>query len=1810
MAEAVGLAASIAGLVQLIGSVFKIVTKFCKEAKDAPLLASTLETGDSGCALKMEYLDSCQQTLDKINTILKTAEADFDSGKSAKRFSRRLKWPFSLSETKDLVSDLSNHRANLHLALSADSMDALLKSLSKQEEIHSLIERKLSFDNRVQLSKRRKEVVQFFMRIKPQDYLAVCSKVRHEATGSWLIHTNPTFSNWKKGVNSKLWLSGIPGSGKTILCGLVIETVLRETEDSIAVCCAFCDYKNPDSWLPENIIAALIVQLALQNGVAFDLLEKYFNQLHPGNMLPTEPKLSDLMEKFQSMTENFRKVFLVVDGLDECGRDVSRVTQVLKSLSESSETVSAAFFSRKEPDISEQLEKDFAHIEVSADTKDLEDYTLAEVGKRDVLKRIEETNPTLYKELLHTLVQGAQGMFRWVTCQIDHICDLPNNNARKKALKQLPPTLFETYDRVLLKVMDCPAETQACVRKALHWLALGLPGMQISALCQAISIKQNINKLDADDIIDREVLSRHCGCLLRKSLDDSYFEFAHFTVLEYLRDTSIGDFRYSENDAYRSYAETAASFLLFSCFDREPSLIQGVEKSLRNERDKKQPFYPVANKLLTDFETKRCSNTARTMILEEEPIISLLKKLFYTDNKINGPFLSFLHGNKLREFNRITHWPAVALFFATVFGIPEICRFLLEKGVQVDINVGIEEDLCLLDIVIWEIKDLTDTGEDDAVDIWSDRQIKILNILLDNGAAASTKCGQTSSLALAFRFLKSPFILPFIRPTTKVPDDAVSVFLERQWDDASDDTMLQAILALSTGDNAAPQWKPMAAAALSHTSRRGPSRASQVGSSILYQYSDAHYPKALKRSVQDGRVQDLATLIADSRFAGETASVKKRWALLNIAAKSKFPCDGVIVNMLLEAGLIPEIANRKGVNSLQLSCREGNVPVAQALIVGGVNPSETSDRGLTAWHIAAYEGKKEIIDLLFLQDTNASQALLKLDMHGRTPFYSALRSGNVETCMSLLKVCTSDSEYFRGGPKDIPVLCGAARAGSRDLFQSLVEKGVASTETDRYSSTPFHHLGASTTVDLAKYIRESYNPLALDEDKRSPFETFFCRWMNHNAKAEYGHTVPLHKELLQILLPGDFVFDKGDTTIHAWQAICDILATKHLCCSGCLCSDISSSDHSDASSSNASHSSYDSDTSDADTLDSNKKRVCTYYLSEDLTTIFGQGVLLNYERASGTSGLVPIIKALIRRGLKNYCLYSVLALLSDVDQESSMRSSICQDNDSIKLLTQSITRGYTDLAIRLVNLGVEIHIGNPQSPFEMVCSQGNLETLKVMLAKHPPSDLSCISPSGKSAIELIVCGSSKEKVLMFKQVNDKQINLKMLNLNQSLVLVAAKQHNWELVKCLADAGDDLYVKSKHGWGVAHYAIVGRDLHTLKLLNAPPYGLSYWQMHLTLHWNIEGKKSLRDRVTPLHMAAIGRHSLLAYLFQKQLVVDANVTTIEHKRTALHYAAISGSVKCCRILIDHGGIVTAPDKEGKQPIHYALDYNHTDVVTLLSKLQSLIPSGENGSVTDSADHMQRLYFRKAIARGDLNYCKGAVRKGYSIDKPLPRCFRCTPLFEAIYAKKEDIVEWLLEIGATPQPVFCNHVTYSDLLTYAAYKLNSPESMQKVLTAVSEHQIVPYTSIADCIHIAATRNSIGIIRCILSHFELNDDRSENVFINNLANRFQPKTVAELINHPSSLPARLRQTPLQSAAKTGCVDMVKFLIHHGAELDSHGGRQTQALTLAIRSGHLPVVKELIASGASIAARDALGNTPMATAVHFGNLSMIKMLE
>ncbi|KAI9150548.1 putative ankyrin-2 ankyrin [Paramyrothecium foliicola] len=631
MAEALGVAASVAGLVSLADLVFRLTFKFAKGVKSAKedvqklsdevqsvagilhrlaLLASALDDAGhrNNGAVRLHHVHSCQQTLSKLEKTLLKAKSDFESGGRYKGLQRKLKWPFSAPETRDLLQDLDRHKETLNLALSATSASTLLQVLSKDKEQHdtlretkALVKMHLNVTTRIDLQSQRLEVLNYFLRYNPQPSLARALKMRHPLTGLWLLEEDPLI-RWNENANSKLWLNGIPGSGKTVLAGTLIDAALEQDNEATAVAYFFCNHADPKSHDLANILCTIASQVARQDQRAFEELEAYYRKLNKQRRITEEPRIHEMITILCEMLGWFERGLIIIDGIDECAGTSAEIVDVLASLPGRQDNISLAIFSRDEQDIRNMLEDEFEEIKISAHQADLTLYAAAEIERRVSLKLLRLKSPTLKDEIIQELAKGADGMFRWVSCQIDYLCELPNDYERRKALKSLPPTLHATYERILERIDRLARPTRELVRKALSWIVFADPPMTIQEMCQALSVSADDggpDMLDEETEIDDIQLSLHCSSLVQRSTDGDRFELAHFTVKEFLvqlnpLDSKFGDFHLLSSKASYDLALCSLRFLMLGNFSHLPKE-KASELKYMMHRKLDFPFYDYAS---------------------------------------------------------------------------------------------------------------------------------------------------------------------------------------------------------------------------------------------------------------------------------------------------------------------------------------------------------------------------------------------------------------------------------------------------------------------------------------------------------------------------------------------------------------------------------------------------------------------------------------------------------------------------------------------------------------------------------------------------------------------------------------------------------------------------------------------------------------------------------------------------------------------------------------------------------------------------------------------------------------------------------------------------------------------------------------------------------------------------------------------------------------------------------------------------------------------------------------------------------------
>ncbi|KAH7253578.1 uncharacterized protein BKA55DRAFT_593274 [Fusarium redolens] len=551
-ADPLSISASIAGLVALADLIFRSGTKYAKSYRgtstevanlireirslsvilhNISLVAFDLEETESPelttvheprPILQPHYLHDCHQLLRRLETGLSRTESSLNSDSGRERLHARIKWPFTSTKSKEMIQDIQRYNQIIHTALAADSLALLKYCLSRQAEIKDGLdkikgtaEKILDIQVKIALDAKRNQVLRDFGQVNPRGEYETNRKLR-------------------------LWCSGIPGAGKSVLAAAMIEECLQRNAHDAgkAVAYFFCTYKYERSQHPVVILSSLCMQLAMQCENAFRILQDYHDQLFSSHHLSTKPTAEMLTQILHRICACFTRVYIIVDGIDECDSRVEANVDCLANLalSQGDDVINMALLSRDESIIRTRLEKDFPHVEIEAHTEDLQLYVASELSERIASKR---------------LVGEAKGMFRWVACQLDYMCEPLTDKARREALSKLPPTLYKTYDRILLRI----------------------DGYDDTVKRLAISLEEDATTLENDEIVEEEELLPWCSSLVRVDKSSSFtdgktrIQFAHFTVQEYLQSlkTRNSDHQYPQLRDYTVSHADGVDFFSFLC---------------------------------------------------------------------------------------------------------------------------------------------------------------------------------------------------------------------------------------------------------------------------------------------------------------------------------------------------------------------------------------------------------------------------------------------------------------------------------------------------------------------------------------------------------------------------------------------------------------------------------------------------------------------------------------------------------------------------------------------------------------------------------------------------------------------------------------------------------------------------------------------------------------------------------------------------------------------------------------------------------------------------------------------------------------------------------------------------------------------------------------------------------------------------------------------------------------------------------------------------------------------------------------------
>ncbi|KIJ11862.1 hypothetical protein PAXINDRAFT_171593, partial [Paxillus involutus ATCC 200175] len=296
----------------------------------------------------------------------------------------------------------------------------------------------------------------------------------------------------------------------------------------------YCDFRNERSTSATEVMRSLLTQLLhladIDSVDCRDAVPELVKRKAEGTEPPSDIKLLTRLVR-QAAQKLHPRPLVIIDALDEC-KDVEKLLNAVKELNDGHMRLFVT--SRPERIIREML-SDFPSISLQqmsdAVLADMERHITTELDSRQWLKILE---PKLKKEILSALLARADGMFRWVQCQIDTLARCPSAGEIRTTLKSLPSGLDETYERIL-RTIDGHESQRTLVQRTLVWLVAALQPLHLSVIMEALKIDLERRTLD-DDIVPTHkiVLLDACSSLVTHDMKTDSVALSHFSVKEYL----------------------------------------------------------------------------------------------------------------------------------------------------------------------------------------------------------------------------------------------------------------------------------------------------------------------------------------------------------------------------------------------------------------------------------------------------------------------------------------------------------------------------------------------------------------------------------------------------------------------------------------------------------------------------------------------------------------------------------------------------------------------------------------------------------------------------------------------------------------------------------------------------------------------------------------------------------------------------------------------------------------------------------------------------------------------------------------------------------------------------------------------------------------------------------------------------------------------------------------------------------------------------------------------------------------------------
>ncbi|KAL8376884.1 hypothetical protein RB595_007830 [Gaeumannomyces hyphopodioides] len=406
--------------------------------------------------------------------------------------------------------------------------------------------------------------------------------------GQWILGHEKMKSWLGQGLRSSiLWVSGIPGAGKSVLASVVIEKLkeIRKDEEEKSKkngpppsshAFFFCKYKDTHRNRTLAILSALLDQiLKMERDIVPYVNRKCDEQ--------GDTKLESLKlckEMLEVIVKDGPTKYLVVDGIDEY-EDSDRkefldfILELIHQCDQQNPgSLRLVIFSREEPDIKKRLAGPHT-IQIMPDDVGQDITNFVEFHSRCLQEKFQDFGLTEDSRvgIQNHVVDQADGMFLFAFLVMENLGAQENMEGLKQELdpKTFPKDLDSAYERTLKRIMKKATPNQGdVIRTILKLMTCCCRPLKWHEIQAAISIVLNdeSERLDPDRCVTGQAQDLFGSLVLSEPAEGGGVEFVHKTAEDYMaRSSKVTNI--TALSAEHRVTLLCLQYLTWACFDRD-----------------------------------------------------------------------------------------------------------------------------------------------------------------------------------------------------------------------------------------------------------------------------------------------------------------------------------------------------------------------------------------------------------------------------------------------------------------------------------------------------------------------------------------------------------------------------------------------------------------------------------------------------------------------------------------------------------------------------------------------------------------------------------------------------------------------------------------------------------------------------------------------------------------------------------------------------------------------------------------------------------------------------------------------------------------------------------------------------------------------------------------------------------------------------------------------------------------------------------------------------------------------------------------